>query len=107
MLNQLSPVSVCVFRGGGGGGEYSILWYFRVYVGSELFWGVQNFEFQYFFFFLGGGGGGEGGSENEYFWGYYEIVDIFGVVKKLDCFCFILFWGGGEGVIFIHFKAFS
>ena len=47
-----------------------------------LFFGFQNFEFQYFFifFFLGGGGGGGGGvgvQKTEYFWGYEDFVDIF------------------------------
>ena len=32
-------------RGGGGGG---VLLYFHTCVGSGHFWGVQNFEFQYF-----------------------------------------------------------
>ena len=37
-----------------------------------LFWGVQNFEFQYFFF-----GGGGRVQITEYFWGYEDFVDIF------------------------------
>ena len=57
--------------GGGGGGGYSDISYIR---SLWSFLGVQNFEFQYFCFFL----------ENEYFWGYEDFVDIFGVITKLD-----------------------
>ena len=41
------------------------------------FFGVPNFEFQYFFFFFffwGGGGGGV--QKNDYFLGYEDFVDI-------------------------------
>ena len=54
-----------------------------MYVGSDHFWG-SKFEFQYIFFGAGGGGGGGGGSKTEYFWGYEDFVDIFGVITKLD-----------------------
>ena len=47
---------------------------------SDHLLGVQNFEFQY----LGGGG-----QQNEYFWGYDEIVDTFGG-HKMD------YLGGGS-----------
>ena len=40
-----------------------------------LFFGVQNFELQYFLFFFWGGGGGA--QKTEYFWRYEDFVDIF------------------------------
>ena len=49
---------------------------------------VQTFEFQYFFAF----------QTNEYFWGYEDFVDIFGVITKLDYI---------KGVISMHFMVFS
>ena len=82
-----------------GGGGTLIFSYIR---GLGSFWGVQNFEFQYFFFFffffgggvlknkyLGGGGGG-----------YEDFVDIFrGVITKLDYI---------EGsFLYINFRVFS
>ena len=59
--------------GGGGGGTLMFTYIRRL----GPFFGVQNFEFQYFwgfsekfgYFFLGGGGGG-----------YEDFVDIFGVI---------------------------
>ena len=41
---------------------------FRTYVGTGHFFGVQNFEFQYFWGF----------QKNKYFLGYEDFVDIFG-----------------------------
>ena len=38
------------------------------------FFGIQNFEFQYFLVF----------QKNEYFLGYEDYVDIFGGITKLD-----------------------
>ena len=52
---------------------------------------VQNFEIQYF---LRGGGGGV--RKNEYFWGYEEIVDIFG--RSLH---YWTNWGGGGVFLYI------
>ena len=73
----------------------------------RLFFGVQNFEFQYFlgiqktgFFFFGGGGGGGGGGD----------------VKILWIFFFFFLGGGGGGhhkiglyseFISMHFRVFS
>ena len=77
--NENAPMSP---RGGGG---YSDI--FFTYVGSCHFWGVQNFEFQYFWGF----------QKNEYFGGggYEDCVDIFfGVITKLD-------------YISMHFSVFS
>ena len=39
-----------------------------------LFFGVQNFEFNYFWGF----------QKNEFFWGYEDLVDNFGVITKLN-----------------------
>ena len=78
--------SVCLSVWGGGGG---VLLYFHAFVGSGYFWGFKIFEFQY----LGGGGGG-GGQKTEYFWGYEDFVDIFGVITKLDTMHFRVFSEG-------------
>ena len=61
------------YPGGGGGGGTLIISYIRR---LRSFWGVQNFEIQYF---LGGL------KKNEYFWGM-KILRIFfwGVITKLD-----------------------
>ena len=49
------------------------------------FLGVQNFDFNIF----------QGFQRNEYVLGYEEIVDIFGVITKLDYFGghYFKFWG--------------
>ena len=54
-------------------GEGGVLRYFHTYVGSG-FLGGQNFEVHYLFGF----------QKNQYFWGYEDFVDIFGVITKFD-----------------------
>ena len=58
--------SVCPFftQGGGGGRGSLIISYIRR---LGLFFGVQNFEFQYFLGF----------QKTEFFWGYEDFGDIF------------------------------
>ena len=74
--------------GGGGGGTLTFAYIRRL----GLFFGVQNFEFQYFLGFfkqkIWGGGGG-----------YENFVDIF-----LECHHKI---GLYLGVISMHFRVFS
>ena len=60
-------------KGGGGGGGILIFSYIRI-VGSGHFWGVQNFEFQYFWELSG----------NKYFWGMKILCIFWGVIRKLD-----------------------
>ena len=63
--------AACGLRGGGGG----TLIFSHIHR-LELFFGVQNSEFQYF----------GGFQKNEYFLGYEDFVDIFfwgGVITKL------------------------
>ena len=67
------------------------------------FFGVQNFEFQYFFYFFFWGGGG-GVRKMNIFGGYEDFVDIY----------IFFFWGGGHhiiglylGVISMYFRVFS
>ena len=55
-------------RGGGGTLVFSYIpW-------LVSFFGVQNFDFQYFWGF----------QKNKFFWGYEDFVDIFWVITKLD-----------------------
>ena len=54
--------------GGGGGGGGGTLLLFYTYVGSGYFFGVQNFEFQYFWGF----------SKNNFFGGMKILWTFFG-----------------------------
>ena len=74
-LRSVCPFFLCVCVWGGGGG---VLLYFHSYVGSGYFWGVQNFEFQYFL-------------------GFSEKLNIFGGMQIL-----LIFFGSSQNwTIFI------
>ena len=63
-------MSLCGLATQGGGGGGTLIFTYIRRLGS--FFGVQNFEFQYFFW------GGGGVQKNKYFLGYEDCVDIFG-----------------------------
>ena len=74
---------MCVCVCGGGGVTLIFSCIRRLW----LFFGVQNFEFQYLFFFFWGGGGGSD-----------DFVDIFWGHHKIEQYL---------EVIFMHFRVFS
>ena len=70
---------VCVCGGGGGGGSLT-------YVGAGNFFGVQNFEFQFF----------SGFQKNEYFWGMMILWTFLGGYHKIRLYLGVIsmhFWG--------------
>ena len=87
---------VCVC--GGGGGYYDTSIYMYTWA-ADHFLGVQSFEFQFFLVFSF--------QKKEYFWGYDEIVDIFGGYHKTELFFFGGEGGGGAGVRGAHLYTFE
>ena len=83
---------VCVCGGGGG----AILWYFRIYVASDYFWGFIILNFDIFFF--SGWGVGVGAKVRR--------INIFGGMKILWIFLGVITNWIGLWVIFMHFRFF-
>ena len=81
--------SVCLSPGVGGWvwGGGGVLLYFHAHVGWGYFWGFKILNFN----FLGGF------QKTEYFWGYEDFVDTFGVITKLDYTMHFRVFSEGQG----------